>query len=57
MSAAIVFWLQAGQHYSAALKTLAGVVIGGIIYGLVLLLLRVPELKSLGRFAQRFIHR
>jgi putative peptidoglycan lipid II flippase len=57
MSAAIIFWLQTSQHYSAALATLAGVVIGGIIYSLVLLLLRVPELKSLGRYAQRFLHR
>ena len=57
MSAAIVFWLQGGQHYPAALTTLAGVAIGGIIYGLVLLLLRVPELRSLGRVAQRFIRR
>jgi putative peptidoglycan lipid II flippase len=57
MSAAIIFWLQSSQHYSAALTTLVGVAIGGIIYGLLLLLLRVPELKSLGRYAQRFIHR
>jgi putative peptidoglycan lipid II flippase len=57
MSAGIVFWLQASRHYSTALITLSGVAIGGIIYGVVLLLLRVPELKSLGRYAQRFIHR
>jgi len=57
MSAAIIFWLQASQHYPAALTTLAGVSIGGIIYGLVLWLLQVPELKSLGRYAQRLIHR
>ena len=57
MSAAIIFWLVASQHYPAALTTLAGVAIGGITYGLVLLLLRVPELKSLGRIAQRVIHR
>jgi hypothetical protein len=49
--------MQISQHYPAALTTLAGVVIGGIMYGLVLLLLRVPELKSLERVAQRFIHR
>jgi putative peptidoglycan lipid II flippase len=57
MSAAIVFWLQAMQHYSATLTTLSGVAIGGVIYGLVLLLLRVPELKSLWRYAQRIINR
>jgi len=57
MSAGIVLWLQASRHYPAAVTTLAGVAIGGIIYGVVLVLLRVPELKSLGRYAQRFIHR
>jgi putative peptidoglycan lipid II flippase len=57
MSAAIVFWMQSGQRFPAAVLTLAGVAIGGIIYGAILLLLRVPELKSLGRYAQRFIHR
>jgi len=57
MSFAIIFWLQASQHYPVALTTLAGVAIGGIIYGFILLVLRVPELKSLGRAAQRFIHR
>ena len=57
MSFAIIFWLQASQHYPVALTTLAGVAIGGIIYGFILLVLRVPELKSLGRVVQRFIHR
>ena len=57
MTAGIVFWLQASRQYPAALVTLAGVAIGGIIYGVVLLLLRVPEVKSLGRYAQRFIKR
>ena len=57
MSAGIIFWLQIAQHYPAALVTLAGVALGGIIYGLILMLLRVPELKSLGKYVQRFIHR
>src|SRR5664280_1850014 len=57
MSTAIFFWLIASQRYPAALTTLVGVAVGGIIYGFVLLLLRVPELKSLGRYAARFIHR
>jgi putative peptidoglycan lipid II flippase len=57
MSIAILFWLHVGQHYPAALITLAGVALGGIIYGLVLWLLRVPELKSLGRLASRFLKR
>jgi putative peptidoglycan lipid II flippase len=56
MSAALVIWLQVMRNHSAALITLAGVAVGGAIYGLVLLLLRVPELKSLWRYARRFIH-
>jgi putative peptidoglycan lipid II flippase len=57
MSVVIIFWLNGSQIYPAALTTLAGVAIGGVIYGLVLLLLQVPELKSLWRYAQRFSHR
>jgi putative peptidoglycan lipid II flippase len=57
MSTVIFFWLITSQRYPAALTTLVGVAFGGIIYGLVLLLLRVPELKSLGRYAARLIHR
>ena len=56
MSAAIVFWLHGSQHYSAAAMTLAGVAIGGIVYAGILILMRVPEIKSLGRYVQRFIH-
>jgi uncharacterized membrane protein YfcA len=57
LSTAILFWLHGSQYYPAALTTLAGVAIGGVIYGLVLFLLRVPELKSLSRYVARFIHR
>jgi len=57
MSAAIVFWLQSSQRYPAAVMTLAGVAIGGIIYAVILILLRIPEIKSLGRYAQHFIQR
>ncbi len=57
MSGVIVFWLHSMHLYPAALITLGGVVIGGVIYGLVLLLLQVPELKSLWSYGQRFIHR
>ena len=57
MSAGIIFWLQITRQYPAALVTLAGVAVGGIIYGLVLVLLRIPELKSLGKYVQRFFPR
>jgi putative peptidoglycan lipid II flippase len=57
MSIAIIFWMHASRHYPAALITLGGVAVGGVIYGLALSLLRVPELKSLMNYGKRFIHR
>jgi putative peptidoglycan lipid II flippase len=53
MSAALVLWLQALHRYPAALTTLGGVVIGSVIYGLVLIVLRVPELRSLFQWIKR----
>jgi putative peptidoglycan lipid II flippase len=47
MVAALVFWLQFTGSAPAALTTLGGVAIGGAIYGLVLILLRVPEVHNL----------
>jgi putative peptidoglycan lipid II flippase len=51
MSAGILLWLRFTAVFPATiwaniLKTLGGVTAGGIIYGLVLLALRVPELRS-----------
>ncbi len=57
MSAAILFWMNNSQNYSATLITLGGVFLGGIVYGLILFLLHVPELNSLGSYAGRIIHR
>ncbi|MGB8213860.1 MAG: murein biosynthesis integral membrane protein MurJ [Anaerolineales bacterium] len=57
MSAAILLWLHAMQNYPAAFITLGGVALGSVLYGLVLFLLRVPELKSLLLFAKRIVHR
>ncbi len=57
MSAVILGWVWATHHSSALVITLGGVAIGGAIYGLVLLLLRVPELNSLWGYAKRFITR
>lgn len=57
MSAALVFWMQAVKSHSAALTTLGGVVIGGLVYGLVLILLRVPEVRRLFEMVRRRLHR
>ncbi len=54
MVAALLVWVQAMQFHSAALTALGGVAIGGAVYGLVLIVLRVPEVRSLFRaFSQR----
>ena len=48
MSVAIIIWLQVmRQRISPLLITLGGVAIGAALYGLVLVLLRVPELHIL----------
>jgi putative peptidoglycan lipid II flippase len=57
MSAVIVFWLQAMRYYPAALTALAGVAVGGAVYGLVLILLRVPEVRSLFQAVSRRLSR
>jgi len=46
MSTAIVLWLKYMQPYPAALTALGGVAIGGILYLLVIILLRVPEIHQ-----------
>lgn len=53
MSAAILVWLQYGQSYPAAVTALGGVAIGGIIYFLVMIFLRVPEIHLLFQAIRR----
>jgi len=55
MSASIVLWLQSMKSCSALITTLGGVVMGGIVYGLTLVVLRVPEVHNAVRaLRQRF---
>jgi len=53
LAAALVFWLQATRSAPAALTTLGGILVGGAVYGLIILLLRVPEVGSLLGFVSR----
>ncbi|HTX92384.1 MAG TPA: murein biosynthesis integral membrane protein MurJ [Anaerolineales bacterium] len=56
MAVALLFWLQLTKTQSTALTTLGGVVIGGIVYGLSMILLRVPEVGSIFQaFKRRFL--
>jgi putative peptidoglycan lipid II flippase len=57
MAAALVFWMQVAGSASFALITLGGVAIGGIVYGLVLIILRVPELQSVFGMVRRRLQR
>jgi putative peptidoglycan lipid II flippase len=53
MSAGIVIWLHFMQYYPAALTALGGVTIGVVIYLLVIVLLRVPEIRLLFQIIRR----
>ena len=45
MSAAIVIWLRAMQGSAVAITTLGGIAVGVVIYGLILILFRLPEIQ------------
>jgi putative peptidoglycan lipid II flippase len=57
MSALLVGWMQITESHSAAMTTLGGVAIGGAAYGLILILLRVPEIRGLFEMARRRLNR
>jgi putative peptidoglycan lipid II flippase len=53
MIVVLVFWMRAMSSHSAALTTLGGVAVGGAVYGLLLVLLRVPEVGIVVRGIKR----
>ena len=53
MSVILIIWTHFMGTHSPVLTTLGGVVIGGAVYGLVLILLRVPEINSLFQWIKR----
>lgn len=57
LSVALIFWVQAAGSAPAALTALGGVAIGGAVYGLTLVLLRVQEVRSLMAAAKRRLSR
>lgn len=57
MSAALVFWQQAVGSAPAAVTALGGVTLGGVVYGLALILLRVPEVRALFAAVKRRLSR
>jgi putative peptidoglycan lipid II flippase len=57
MVAGLLGWIQVTRSHSAALTTLGGVVIGGIIYAAVLIALRIQEVGILSRMIQQYLNR
>ena len=47
MAAGLWLWIQATGHWPSWVVALGGVALGGLLYGLFVLLLRVPELQTL----------
>lgn len=55
--AALVLWLQVKGSIPNSLTALGGVAIGGAVYAMALILLRIPEIKSTLNMARRTIKR
>jgi putative peptidoglycan lipid II flippase len=53
MSAVLVFWLKAIPSAPAALAALGGILVGGAVYALLLILLRIPEVSAAFGFLRR----
>ena len=56
MSAALMVWMQVAGSAHTALTALGGIAIGGVVYGLVIILLHVPEVRSLFEMVRRRLH-
>lgn len=53
MVLALVGWLRAFAAYPAMIKTAGGILLGGLMYGLLLLVLRVPETRAVIQMVRR----
>jgi len=53
MTIGLMFWIQATANMMRWVVTLGGVALGGMIYGIALIALRVPEVQSVIQFARR----
>ena len=54
MSLALGLWLPLTGSLNRWLVGLGGVAVGGIVYGLIALALRVPEIQSITNLIRRF---
>jgi putative peptidoglycan lipid II flippase len=55
MSIAILIWSQGMKDHSLVLITLGGVMLGTVVYAVVMVLLRIPEVGSLIQLAKRWL--
>jgi putative peptidoglycan lipid II flippase len=55
MSSLLVLWMMGTMEYGVLLVTLLGILIGGLVYVLMLLLLRVPEVTNFAAVAARLL--
>lgn len=53
MGIGLWFWIQASASLMSWVVALGGVAVGGVIYGVAMLVLRVPEVQSVIQFAAR----
>ncbi len=57
MSLALGLWIQVGGSWNRWLVGLGGVAVGGLVYGLLMLALRVPEIQSVVQIVKRRLGR
>jgi putative peptidoglycan lipid II flippase len=57
MALAILIWMQAAGAWISWAVGLGGVAIGGVVYALALIVLRVPEVQTIAAFVRRRIKR
>jgi putative peptidoglycan lipid II flippase len=57
MSLTLGLWIQVGGGWNRWIVALGGVAVGGIVYGLVMLVLRVPEIQGVIRLVSRKLKR
>ncbi|HET9909467.1 MAG TPA: murein biosynthesis integral membrane protein MurJ [Anaerolineales bacterium] len=57
MGLTLLFWLEVSAGLMLWLAALGGVALGGLVYGLLLFVLRVPEIQSITQFFLRRLHR
>jgi len=53
MAIGLLFWIQAAGSLTRWIVALGGVAIGGIVYGIAIFVLRVPEVRGIIQFAAR----